>query len=290
MIDSGAVKANIFPGAHDAIWQAFPWHKGAASPHSSQALAVSVFGTLAVHPLQNDLIDETLGLVFGWNDAGVDWRVDLEWTLASSLLGERTPTAVDVLLHSKRQAVLLECKFTEPGGGPCSQPKPLSSGRHKGLIQCDGNYREQVNPINNKAARCALSAKGIRYWQFIPAYFDLDSGRDYEPCPFAGPAYQYMRNVIAAGQWARRKKMDRVAFALIYAAGNSYPVSNEAADTQSEWAKFVASLRSDSSVVVQAISYQRLLEIWCRSHPDDRVLAELDRWVTERICSVEQTM
>ena len=50
MVDIHAVRDNIFPDAHDAIWQAFPWHGGAASYHSSQALAVSVFGTIAVHP------------------------------------------------------------------------------------------------------------------------------------------------------------------------------------------------------------------------------------------------
>lgn len=290
MIDIGAVQKNIFPGAHDAIWQAFSWHKGAASLHSSQALAVSVFGTVATHPLRDDLIDAMLRLVFEWDSVGdSDWRVDLERTLAASLLGERKPTAVDVLLHNETSVVFLECKFTEPGGGPCSQPKPRSSGRHKGLMQCDGNYREQVNPINKRTARCALSAKGVQYWKHVPVYFDLDNDRDYEPCPFAGPAYQYMRNVLAVGQWTKRKKQVRAAFGLVYVAGEPFPMSVEIADPQSEWGRFVACLRPDSPIAVQSVSYQRLLETWMQRVPEDPILTGLAAWVAQKVRDVGQT-
>jgi len=66
MVNVAVVQENIFPGAHDAIWQAFPWHKGAGSPHSSQALAISVFGTIAVHPSRQVLIDEMVRELFDW--------------------------------------------------------------------------------------------------------------------------------------------------------------------------------------------------------------------------------
>lgn len=290
-IDISAVQRNIFSGAHDAIWQGFPWHTGAASYHSSQALAVSVFGAIAVHPERQSLVDETLHLMFGWDPQGDDgWRVELERNLPRSLLGERRPTQADVLLLNKTSAVLLECKFTESGGGPCSQAKPLSSGEHKGTIQCDGNYREQTNPVNGKTARCALSAKGIRYWTYIPKYFDLDGHKDHEPCPFAGPAYQYMRNALAAARWAKRYDKARAAFGLVYVAGEPFPISNEVTDPQSEWGQFVARLRPDSLLVAQAISYQRLLETWCRRLPEDQVLARLADWVTERVRDVGQTI
>ena len=250
--DLSSVKKNIFPGAHDAVWGAFPWHDGAASPHSSQALVVSVFGTLAVHPARQILIDAMLHSVFGWESAGDDaWRVNLERTVGRSLLGERRPTQVDVLLHNETSVVMLECKFTEAGGGPCSQPNRRPSGAHQGLRQCDGNYREQTNPVNGKTARCALSAKGIRYWEHIPTYFDLAADQDYEPCPFAGPAYQYMRNLLAAGEWARRRKKKRVAFGLVYVAGEGFPVSAEVADPESEWGQFITGLRPDSPVAIQ---------------------------------------
>ena len=64
--DLSSVRKNIFPGAHDAVWGAFPWHAGAASPHSSQALAVSVFGTIATHRSKRVLIDEMVRATFGW--------------------------------------------------------------------------------------------------------------------------------------------------------------------------------------------------------------------------------
>lgn len=291
MVDIRAVRDNIFPGAHDAIWQAFPWHSGAASSHSSQALAVSVFGTIAVHPSRQVLIDEALRLAFGWDSQGNGgWQVELEKRLPSSLLGEPRPTQVDVLLQDKPGVVLLECKFTESGGGPCSQTKPLSSGEHKGTIQCDGNYREQTNPVNWKTDRCALSAKDIRYWKYIPRYFDLDRGKDYEPCPFAGPAYQYMRNILAVGQWAQRNKKERAALGLIYVAGEVFPISSEVADPQSEWGRCAVRLRSDAPVTVQAVAYQDLVRAWRRILPEDQMLDQLANWVTKRIRNAEQTI
>jgi hypothetical protein len=286
MSDVSSIKKNIFPGAHDAIWGAFPWHDGAASPRSSQALAVSVFGTLAIHPARQALIDATLNSVFGWDSAGEDpWRVDLERTLGHSLLGERRPTQVDVLLHNQTSVVMLECKFTEAGGSPCSQPNHRPSGAHQGLRQCDGNYHEQTNPVNGKTARCALSAKGIRYWEHIPTYFDLNADHDYGPCPFAGPAYQYMRNLLAAGEWARRRKKERAAFGLVYVAGEGFPVSAEVADPGSEWNQFIARLRPDSAVAAKAISYQALLQTWRQCLPEDDVLADLGSWVDGKINS-----
>jgi len=291
MVKIGAVQKNIFPGAHDAIWQAFPWHDGAASLRSSQALEVSVFGTIAVHPKRQELIDEMLHSMFGW-DSTVDdvWCVDLERTLGHSLLGEQRPSQIDVLLHNEASVVVLECKFTEAGGGPCSQTRPLSSGKHKGLIQCDGNYKEQLNPVNGKTARCALSAKGIRYWKHIPLYFDLDKDRDSKPCPFAGPAYQYMRNVLVAAQLARQQRRSRAAFGLVYVVGEQFSMSNEVADPQSEWGQFVKSLRFDAPLAVQAISYQHLLETWCQRLPEDSVLVRLANWFAERVRDVGQTI
>ena len=283
MVNLSSVKKNIFPGAHDAVGEAFPWHDGVASPHSSQALAVSAFGTLAVHPARQTLIDAMLHSVFGWESAGDDaWHVDLERTLGRSLLGERRPTQIDVLLRNETSVVVLECKFTEAGGGPCSQPKPLSSGVHKGVIQCNGNYREQRNPVNGKRARCVLSAKGIRYWKYIPTYFDLAADHDHVPCPFAGPAYQYMRNLLAAGEWARQRKKPRVALGLVYAAGEGFLMSAEVADPASEWNQFIGCLRPDCPVLVKTVSYRDLLQAWRQCLPKDEVLADLTDWIEEK--------
>jgi hypothetical protein len=205
-------------------------------------------------------------------------------------LGERRPTQVDVLLHDETSAVMLECKFTEAGGGPCSQPRPLASGGHQGVRQCDGNYHEQRNPVNGKTARCALSAKGIRYWEHIPAYFDLAADQNHEPCPFAGPAYQYMRNVLAAGEWAKRHGKVRAAFGLVYVAGEGFPMSVEVADPQSVWGQFTARLHPDSPVAVKAVSYQALLQAWRQCLPGDEVLADLAAWVEEKIRGTRQAI
>jgi len=47
-----ALRLNMYPGAHGAIedWDAFHWHTYAASPRSSQMLAIDVFGTLRTRP------------------------------------------------------------------------------------------------------------------------------------------------------------------------------------------------------------------------------------------------
>lgn len=284
MIDVKAVQNNIFGGAHDAIWQAFPWHKGAARPHSSQALAVSVFGALAVHPEKQALIDEMVRLMFGWEPSKDDgpWQVGIEETVSSSLFHERPPTQVDVLLQNKAKVVALECKFNEVGGG-CSQTRPRPSGKHKGLIQCNASYREQENPVNGKKARCALSAKKIRYWTYIPMYFDWANDRDYDPCPFAGPAYQYMRNALAAARLARGKEPKRAGFCLVYVKGEQFPMSVEVKDTASDWNEFIKHLRPDAPLEITAVSYQDLLDAWRRCTPGDQVLADLAEWFAQRV-------
>jgi hypothetical protein len=57
MVAATAIRMNIFPGARPAIadWTDFRWHSTSAGvdshqPNSSQALAIDVFGTLAVSP------------------------------------------------------------------------------------------------------------------------------------------------------------------------------------------------------------------------------------------------
>ena len=178
-------------------------------------------------------------------------------------------------------------KVTEAGGGSCSQTKPLPAGRHKGLTQCDGDYCEQTNPVNGETARCALSARGIRYWKYIPRYSDLDRDKDYEPCPFAGPAYQYTRNVLASGQWAQKKyKQERAALGLVYVDEKPSAVADEVVDPASEWGQFVARLRSDALVAVRQVSYQRLLETWCPRFPEDESLARLAERSAEGVSKV----
>jgi len=170
--DIDQVRQNLFPAAHESIWRAFPWHSGAHQPHSSQVLAIDVFGTVQNHPLCDSLVSELVMTVFGAQMSDIaqqGWTVKLEFRVPSDLFGEPRPTQLDVLLENNTAVVVLECKFTETGDGPCSQPPE----------QCNGRYEMQTNPKNDKRARCALTGKGVEYWRWIPRYFALNSAQSY---------------------------------------------------------------------------------------------------------------
>ena len=219
MTDSiSAIRENLFPAAHAAIvdWQRFPWHRDksgkiqAHKANSSQALAIDVFGTIKMS-LERDTVLGAVANACGLPPDG-PWSVELEWTDEERLLGELRPTQVDVLAFGGRSLLVIECKFTE-SGGTCTQPKPLS-GPNVGLRQCNGDYRPQVNPLNGIHARCALSGKGVKYWDLIPRVYDLDPESEYRPCPFKGENYQWMRNVVLA----ERLGMERAQLATVIAA------------------------------------------------------------------------
>lgn len=273
------IRQNLFPAAQESIWRAFPWHGGAHRPHSSQALAIDVFGTVQNHLLCDLLVSELVTTVFGEQMSDVaqqGWTVKLEHRVPADLLGEPHPTQLDVLLENDMAVVVLECKFTEAGGGPCSQPPE----------QCNGRYEMQTNPKNGIQARCALTGKGVEYWRWTPRYFTLDNTQSYDPCPFAGPAYQYMRNLLVAGRMARWNKR-RGAFGIVYVEGKHFPMTVEVTDANSEWGRFKALLRSDCALSVATISYQELLELWCKAHPTDTTLYELAKWVHQKVERIE---
>lgn len=60
-----ALRANIFDAAHAAIsdWDTFPWHRDmrghvqADKPHSSQALAIDVFGAIGASNAKDAILD-----------------------------------------------------------------------------------------------------------------------------------------------------------------------------------------------------------------------------------------
>ena len=98
------------------------------------------------------------------------------------------------MLESKSNLIFVESKFTESRPGSCSQ----TSRTKRGLRQCTGDYMYQINPVNSKMAKCALSGKGIRYWEYIEKTMVFDLSENFCPCPFKGSDYQLMRNVCAA--------------------------------------------------------------------------------------------
>jgi hypothetical protein len=184
-----AIEANLFPLARHIVRgrPEFPWHRDragvvtASQAVSSQALAVEFFGTIDALNSRDVILGAwmaDLSLPF----AG-PWRIDLELLVSRALLGEPRPTQVDAVAAGSNGLVLFECKFTEPDGGCCSQPIPIANGPHRGLRQCDVNFADQVNPGTGVRFPCALTGKGVRYWEGIPEVLEIDCGHEHRPCP-----------------------------------------------------------------------------------------------------------
>jgi hypothetical protein len=277
--DLAAVRANVFAQAHPAVadWLGFNWHRDRANRiqahkvHSSQALALDVFGTIAVSEDRDRVIAGLADLV-GLPTEG-PWTLSFEWRDPDQLLNEPRPTQVDVLAESPTAFLLIECKFTEPGGR-CSQIARLRRGRAKGNPQCNGRYEPQINPENGTHARCALTGKGIRYWEIIGEIFDLDPMASYNPCPFRGDAYQWMRNLALAAalnqHW--RKK---AALIVAYAANGKFPTSSKAQDL------FWLPRLKPSAPPLRTISYQEIASLAARVS-NRAVWRELEAWVDRK--------
>ena len=187
-----AIRENLFPAAWGIVDElpTGAWHRDrsklvtASRVQSSQALALDVFGTLKTLSSGSTVArawSESLALPdFGQVVFGV------EKVLEPSLLGESRSTQVDATVMGAAACALFECKFTEPDGGSCSQTTPIALKDGTKSPQCNGRYEQQRNPLTGSVHRCALSAKGIRYWDLAPAVLRVSSDTDYDPCPFAG--------------------------------------------------------------------------------------------------------
>lgn len=282
------IQANLFPAARPAVepWQTFRWHGAAGNTcdtykeHSSQALAIDVLGTLRVSPDRDRILDQLasqLGL-----PVGGPWEVQLEWHDPDNLLKEKQPTWVDAVAMSPQALIFFECKFCEADGGVCSQTQPLRTGKHRGLVQCNGAYTPQINPANGRRAACALTAKGIHYWDLIPEVFSIPSDLGYLRCPFAGPWFQWMRNLtvcLAAARHSNRQP----AFVLVYADGPTLPVAERL--KSDEWLRFTCQLRPNV-IALQALSFQRLGNLAQAACPSDPLWADLSGWIRRKIGDV----
>ena len=167
-------------------------HQHFASMRSSQALAQSVFGNLAILGKLSLLngIKTNEGLPAFEMDLD-NAQMKLEYNV--SHLGEPRPTSVDVWLDGGHR-IAVECKLAEPEFGTCSRPM-LRQGVDKNFDRdyCDGNYARQ----RGRQSRCSLSEIGIKYWSFVPEIFDWSADNDMLPCALRN-TYQLIRNVLAA--------------------------------------------------------------------------------------------
>jgi hypothetical protein len=167
-------------------------HKWFRSMNSSQALAQSLFGNLAVHHHLNCVSDLKDDVGFPLFEKAMISSENFVMESKVSDLGEPRSSSLDVFF-SGNYRVTIECKLTEIGIGVCSRPflKPSDSNYDTDL--CDGNYRVQ----RTRKERCPLTEKGILYWKLIPALFDWRNDKDADPCPL-NRTYQLVRNILAA--------------------------------------------------------------------------------------------
>jgi hypothetical protein len=275
-----AVEANLFPAARPAVdpHDAFPWHGDGihtAKRHSSQALAIDVFGTLSQSPQRDGILNALLtGLGL---QAGSDWQVQLEWRDPARRLWEPTRTQVDALARSDRHLVFFECKFTESDAGRCGQ-----TGSSGGGVRCDGNYHPQVDAASGTRYHCALTAKGIRYWDVIPRLFAYDRHGAYEPCPFAGPWYQWMRNMVLCSEVAATEGLQPV-FVVAYADAPHLPVAKMIRSRA--WGEFMAQVRQDA-MAVRTLSMQSMVltaQAAVAGSAETQTWRELDAWVQAKV-------
>ncbi len=288
------VENNIFLHARGAVepWDLFPWHLDGKRQcdswkvHSSQALAIDVFGTIKM--LSQEDRDAVLGNVarkLKLPEAG-SWQVELEWCDKANRLRESgKKTQVDARASSPEAEILFECKFTEKDGGCCSQVNEIASGTNKGMSQCTGDYEMQTNPTTDEKARCALTGKGIRYWELIPKVFDCAADENHYPCPFNGPWYQWMRNFVLACAIAEDENK-RTGFVIIHADSELLPFARLI--NSDKWLEFEDTL--NRGVVPFLIeSYESLLTFRRPKLSDDgkRVWRDLQTWVSRKIDDVE---
>lgn len=252
-------------------------------PHSSQALAIDVFGTIKVSQYR-DLILGQLAEHVGLRPVG-PWDVSLEWCSPDNELREKRQTQIDAVAVSGSTLMFFECKFTESGGS-CSQTEPLKKGPHKGITQCNGKYQLQSNPVNGISSMCALTGKGIVYWDAIPRILPYSTQIEYAPCPFAGSYFQWMRNLTVCFERARTT-FKRPVVIVTYADHPKLEISQILAS--SNWRAFADSVREEA-ITFSSMSYQRIIglaESAVADLPDEvAIWQRLRRWVEQKIVTV----
>ena len=168
-------------------------HKWFRSMNSSQALALSILGNLAIHN-SFDCLSELQ------DDEGSNLFGSAQITTGNFLmehkigyLGERRHTSLDGYISGEYR-VAIECKFTEAEIGTCSRPRLTPTDTSFASEHCNGTYSRQ----RERYERCPLTGTGVLYWHYLPALFRFENDVDLVPCPL-NKNYQLVRNVLAIG-------------------------------------------------------------------------------------------
>ncbi len=272
-----SIKNNLFYRSRDAIsdFYSFPWHqyKGKIDTdkiNSSQALGIDFWGCLKLSRYKTELIN----MLF--NKDNYDWELEFEYS-DRSLLSEKISTQIDVLITSKNNILVIESKFFENDGGKCSQIKGKN-----GISQCNGKYEIQINPINNIESRCALSGKGIKYWDYIDKLTYYNKDNDYNPCPFKNGEYQWMRNICFTEALTKTKQFKAESY-LVYLKSDKCPISKKV-DNDTFLGELKGKIKDKNAL--KPISYNELI-LKCISFLDidiveKNIWVELERWITNK--------
>lgn len=190
----------INPNASDqekaTLFQLIPegeHHKWFCSMNSSQALALSILGNLAIYnslDCLSILLDDEGDSLFG---SAIITSNNFSMEHKINYLGERRRTSLDGYF-SGNYRVAIECKFTEAEVGTCSRPRLTPADSNYESEHCDGSYSQQRSRIE----RCSLTEIGVAYWKYIPAFFRIGNDIDLDPCP-VNKNYQLIRNILAIG-------------------------------------------------------------------------------------------
>jgi hypothetical protein len=168
-------------------------HKWFRSMNSSQALAQSVLGNLALYGFLGrltELQDDDGTALFGQARVTSD-NFQMEHKI--DYLGEPRPTSLDGYFGGDYR-VAIECKFTEADVGTCSRPRLTAKDSNYAREHCNGTYTYQ----RDRKGRCSLTEVGVKYWHYIPKLFRWNGAEDLSPCPLHHN-YQLVRNILAAG-------------------------------------------------------------------------------------------
>jgi len=242
-------------------------HRHFASMQSSQALAQSVFGTIKALgrlPLLSSVVAENGQSAF--SPTLSEEMLELEKSIHT--LGERPgrSTSVDVWLGGCYR-VAVECKLAEAYFGNCSRTQLKPKAATFATQHCDGTYTRQ----RGRAAHCALTEIGVRYWNYLEPLLGWAANTDHRPCPLAD-TYQLVRNILAACVSDDGKlTIDSGHALLIYDQRN--PAMTTGGECDRQWRVVSGALRAASTL--RRMSWQALIAQW----PSDEVLD----WLKEEL-------
>jgi hypothetical protein len=253
---------NLYPGAlpHVADWAPGRLEARSHVAWSSQALCVSVWGTIAESVGRSAILGDVLAAAGVELDLGAGPQIECEVRGHRDVLcefGGANPTCPDVLIRGPGAVLTVESKFTEYLGG-CSQAKANA----KRSSACSGNYERGSDLRTKTDAPCRLTVQERnrtprRYWEVGKGLFRPEvvcSPR--RPCPFRDGHYQLMRNLCFAAALGERESRPHAGLLVAYVGGARAASANERT-----FAEFRAMLLLDVSRRVGAIRYEQIATI-----------------------------